>query len=90
MKSYAFQESESYGRMAIAAWAAEQGHAALNLQHDGVVVSITRGVTRADAEAAVTQACSMACGYAQDVEAKAMLPPGQEPQGREETLVDAV
>jgi hypothetical protein len=93
MKSYAFQESESYGRMAMAKWCEEQGHAAVNLQHDGVVVALARNATDAHARDALGGtptrhgACSAACGYTQPVEVKAMaLPTGlARPQPREDT-----
>ena len=87
LKSYCFQESESYGRMAMVEWAAQQGHAALNLQHDGVVICLRQETTKTHACDAIARACSDACRYLQPVAAKPMIMPAgmSEPMSKQDT-----
>ena len=70
--SYMWQEAEGISRDAKLAWCARKGHTPLNLQHDGVVIALARGVTEQVAATELRSVCSHALGYDQPVEVKPM------------------
>ena len=51
-------------------WAQACGHAAHNIQHDGVVIDLAPGTTAAEAERMLTEVCTASLGYEQPVEHK--------------------
>ena len=70
LASYVFQEAEGLSRSAKLWWCRVGGHAVHNLQHDGVVVTLARGVSDAEAARALGEVCSHALAYPQEVEVK--------------------
>ena len=70
--SYVWQEAEGISRAAKLAWCRAGGHTPHNLQHDGVIIELGRGVAPADAVASLQDACSHALGFVQPVEVKPM------------------
>ena len=64
-KSYVFQEMEGYAREAKQQWAATHGCVAINLQHDGAVLRLSRRWPRARALASLTRHVSARLGYHQ-------------------------
>lgn len=70
-KSFFLQEAEGLSRAAKLAWSRLRGAGEItSLQHDGVVMVLSQGVTPTDACAALTEVCTAALGYAQPVEEK--------------------
>ena len=77
LKSFLLQEAESFSREAKAEWCAMNSHAAVNLQHDGVIVALRSGTSVEEAVTQMQHASETALGYAQGCEIKAPeLPPG--------------
>ena len=70
LASYVFQEAEGLSRAAKLWWCRVGGHAVHNLQHDGVVASLARGMSDAEAARALGEVCSHALAYRQEVEVK--------------------
>ena len=70
--SYVWQEAEGVSRAAKLAWCRSGGHTPHNLQHDGVIIELARGVTPAEAVASLHDVCSHALGFVQPVEVKPM------------------
>lgn len=66
LSSYVWQEAEAISREAKLRWARVGGHIVHNLQHDGVIVSLSRG-TREDAARALSEVCGRALGHTQPV-----------------------
>ena len=70
-KSFFLQEAEGLSRAAKLAWSRLRGAGEItSLQHDGVVMVLSQGVTPTDACAALTEVCTAVLGYAQPVEEK--------------------
>ena len=70
-KSFFLQEAEGLSRAAKLTWARLRGAGEVtSLQHDGVVMVLSQGVSPTDACAALTDVCSAALGYVQPVEEK--------------------
>ena len=64
-------EGGALSRAAKLAWSRLRGAGEItSLQHDGVVMILSQGVTPTDACAALTEVCTAALGYAQPVEEK--------------------
>ena len=72
LKSYAYQELESISRRAKEAWCERNGHAAISLQHDGVVVALRGEVNAGTARLELQRASERALTYPQPVEIKPM------------------
>ena len=70
LASYVFQEAEGLSRAAKLWWCRVGGHTVHNLQHDGVVAALARGVSDAEAARALGKVCSHALAYPQEVEVK--------------------
>ena len=70
LKSYCLQEAEAHSRTVKMRWAQACGHAAHNIQHDGVVIDLAPGTTAAEAERMLTEVCTASLGYEQPVEHK--------------------
>ena len=79
-KSYALQEAESMSRAAKVAWCDRNGHAAVNLQHDGVAVLLTQGTDVETARSLLQRASETAVGYHQPCTLKPPETP-EHPQG---------
>ena len=69
LASYVFQEAEGLSRNAKLTWAARGGHTVQNLQHDGVVIALARGLAPPGKPRA-RQRASSKLGYEQPVEVK--------------------
>ena len=70
-KSFFLQEAEGLSRAAKLTWARLRGAGEVtSLQHDGVVMVLSQGMSPTDACAALTDVCSAALGYVQPVEEK--------------------
>ena len=69
LMSYVLQEAEAVSRDAKLRYARLRGHTVHNLQHDGIVVSLSRGQPSAVATQ-MAEASSHALGYTQPVEVK--------------------
>ena len=67
--SYVLQEAEAASRGAKLWYARVRGHTVHNLQHDGVVMSLSRGQPSAVATQ-LAEACGQALGYTQPVVVK--------------------
>ena len=67
LASYVFQEAEGVSRAAKLWWARVQGHTVQNLQHDGAVLQLARGVSPQQAARELSRVCSHALGYEQPV-----------------------
>ena len=64
-KSFFLQEAEGLSRAAKLTWARLRGAGEVtSLQHDGVVMVLSQGMSPTDACAALTDVCSAALGYA--------------------------
>ena len=75
LKSYAYQELESISRQAKETWCERNGHAAFNLQHDGVMIALSSGMDVRTAREELQRASGLALGYHQPVEVKPMTTP---------------
>jgi hypothetical protein len=92
-KSFFLQEAEGLSRAAKLAWSRLRGAGEItSLQHDGVVMVLSQGVTPTDACAALTEVCTAALGYAQPVEEKPFqFDPGDSEDDRDSVAdVDAL
>ena len=67
--SYVLQEAEAISRDAKMWYAKVRGHEVHNLQHDGVVMRLSRG-TPAAVAVQLGETCGRAPGYEQSVEVK--------------------
>ena len=70
--SYVWQEAEGISRAAKLAWCNAGGHTPHNLQHDGVIIELGRGVGTDEAVAELATVCGHALGFPQPVEMKPM------------------
>ena len=70
LKSYVYQEHESISRQTKEAWCEQNGHATLNLQHDGMIIALREGVTAEMARRELQRASEEALGMQQPVEIK--------------------
>ena len=70
LASYVFQEAEGLSRSAKIWWCQVGGHEVHNLQHDGIVVTLARGLYDAEAARALGDVCSHALAYPQAVVVK--------------------
>ena len=70
LASYVFQEAEGLSREAKLLWATRGGHTIHNLQHDGVIIQLARGLAPDVAARDLSKVCSHALGYDQPVEVK--------------------
>jgi hypothetical protein len=72
LKSYHLQEMEGFSRAAKLRWCAANGHAAINLQHDGVVIALRGQMEEQAAREELRAVSSSALAYMQEVEVKKM------------------
>ena len=72
LKSYCFQEAESFSREAKVEWCAQQNGraAACSLQHDGVVIALAEGVSIATVREQLERVSCEALGYRQSTTCK--------------------
>jgi|EP00900_Chrysochromulina_parva_P015061 hypothetical protein len=92
-KSFFLQEAEGLSRAVKLAWSRLRGAGEItSLQHDGVVMVLSQGVTPTDACAALTEVCTAALGYTQPVEEKPFqFDPGDSEDDRDSVAdVDAL
>jgi len=68
LASYVFQEMEGISRTAKIEWCTRGGHTVHNLQHDGAIIEMCRGMSPRDAARALSHECSCALGYEQTVD----------------------
>lgn len=72
LKSYVLQEMEAFSREAKMKHCVCNGHAVINLQHDGVVVRPSTGTDPSVLRMQLSRVCTSALGYTQPVECKEM------------------
>ena len=70
LKSYVLQETEAISREQKLRWARTTDRAAVNLQHDGVLLQLRPYDDKPYVETALTSLCSAALGYPQPVSHK--------------------
>ena len=63
LASYVFQEQEGIARASKVAWANRGGHTVHNLQHYGIIIELSREVTKDTAATEMSAWCSQALAF---------------------------